>query len=53
MSAANDPATALELLRQSIDELTRKIRDIDPNDPMGSVRKRAIRTERVEGCIAV
>jgi hypothetical protein len=33
MSAANDPATALELLRQSIDELTRKIRDIDPNDP--------------------
>lgn len=34
MSAANDLAIALELLRHSIDELTRKIRDIDPNDPM-------------------
>jgi len=33
MSAVNDPATALELLGQSMDELTRQIREIGANDP--------------------
>jgi hypothetical protein len=33
MSAVNDPATALALLGQSMDELMRRIREIDANDP--------------------
>ena len=33
MSAVNDPATALALLGQSMDDLTRRIREIDANDP--------------------